>query len=184
MYSWAIPNQEAIDKLVELSPVVEIGAGGGYWAWLVRENGGVIHAYDIEPVPGYGKRGYSGARSDNGNKYVDFDWGTVKKGGPEKVLEHPECKTLFICWPDYGGSAAYESAIRFKGDTIVYIGEWSGGCTGDGKFFKLVGDSDPWFDENEKASLEGIEQQWQIKETIDIPQFYGLHDAMFILERV
>jgi hypothetical protein len=38
-YGWAIPTDEAIAALVELSPLVEIGAGRGYWAHLLRQAG-------------------------------------------------------------------------------------------------------------------------------------------------
>jgi len=45
-YSFAIPNQEAIDEILRHTPVVEIGCGLGYWAHLVRAHQGDIIAYD------------------------------------------------------------------------------------------------------------------------------------------
>src|SRR5579885_3340312 len=45
-WAWAVPDEKAIKTLVEHSPVVEIGAGTGYWARLATEAGGDVVAYD------------------------------------------------------------------------------------------------------------------------------------------
>ena len=31
-YAWAVPTEEALDVLSEHAPLVEVGAGSGYWA--------------------------------------------------------------------------------------------------------------------------------------------------------
>src|SRR6266542_3799539 len=33
-YAHAIPDEDALETLAELAPLVELGAGTGYWAWL------------------------------------------------------------------------------------------------------------------------------------------------------
>jgi len=48
-YSWAIPNQEAIDYLVSQSPIIEMGAGTGYWSKLISDSGGEVIAFDESP---------------------------------------------------------------------------------------------------------------------------------------
>src|SRR5262249_51994941 len=45
-YAWAVPDEEALRVCVKYSPLVEIGAGGGYWANLITQLGGKVHAYD------------------------------------------------------------------------------------------------------------------------------------------
>jgi hypothetical protein len=45
-YAWAIPNPEAIATLVQHSPLIEIGAGRGYWAALAAAEGADILAFD------------------------------------------------------------------------------------------------------------------------------------------
>ena len=45
-YGLAIPTDEAIAACVARSPLVEIGAGLGYWASLIAQQGGDIAAYD------------------------------------------------------------------------------------------------------------------------------------------
>ena len=36
-YAFAIPSDEALDALADVSPLVEMGAGTGYWAYLLRK---------------------------------------------------------------------------------------------------------------------------------------------------
>jgi hypothetical protein len=54
MYSWAVPTDEAIAAIANASPfgVVEVGAGTGYWAMLLRHRGVDVLAYDRTPVAG------------------------------------------------------------------------------------------------------------------------------------
>lgn len=48
-FAYAVPSHDALAILSSLSPVVEIGAGTGYWASLLRARGATVYAYDIEP---------------------------------------------------------------------------------------------------------------------------------------
>lgn len=45
-YAWAVPDAAAIAALAARSPLVEIGAGTGYWARLLAAAGADIIAYD------------------------------------------------------------------------------------------------------------------------------------------
>jgi hypothetical protein len=48
-YAWCIPSTEAVRVLAKLSPVVEIGAGSGYWGYMLKQmEGCVYHAFDIK----------------------------------------------------------------------------------------------------------------------------------------
>ncbi|KAJ1391800.1 hypothetical protein B484DRAFT_284306 [Ochromonadaceae sp. CCMP2298] len=81
-YAWAIPNERALRILTSFSPLIEIGAGKGYWAALLRLVEVDILAYD---------------------KKVAVDcWTEVLKGGP-KMLQQPEAegRTLFLCYVSY-----------------------------------------------------------------------------------
>ncbi len=104
-YSWAIPNDRALEILGHFSPIVEIGAGKGYWASLLSQRGVDITAYDI---------------------FVDSknSWTTVQKGGP-KVLKHIANKgrTLFLCYPDEAQDMSIECLDNYSGEYIVHVGE-------------------------------------------------------------
>jgi hypothetical protein len=46
-YAWAIPDARALRIIKHFAPVVEMGAGTGYWCYLLRQNGIDIVAYDL-----------------------------------------------------------------------------------------------------------------------------------------
>jgi hypothetical protein len=116
-YAWAIPSDAAIATIAALSPIVEIGAGGGYWAKLLREAGADVVAYDVAPYK---------------NHWVEGRWSGVHNGGPQMVGRHPD-RTLLLCWPPMSEMAA-EALKRYRGDTVAYIGEGAGGCTASDVF--------------------------------------------------
>src|SRR3990167_7792300 len=148
-YAWAIPNDAALDALAALGPIVEIGAGTGYWAHLLASRGVDIVAYDIAP----GK-----------NAWCDVErcYHPVSVGGLEKVADHPD-RALFLCWPPMSPMAA--DALRaYCGSAVAYVGE-HGGCTADDDFH---------------AQLAG---GWIEQADVMIPQWYGVHDALFIYQR-
>jgi hypothetical protein len=121
-YSFAIPTLKAIKTIAKLSPLVEMGAGTGYWTMLLRNSGAEVLAYDKKP----------GA----GNKYKFTKSYTKIEQGTEKVLGriHPEF-SLFLCWPNYNSDFAFNCLREFQGNKLIYIGENRGGCTGNDKFF-------------------------------------------------
>lgn len=154
-FSWAIPTNEVIDQLVKLpQPMVELGAGTGYWAALLASAGAEVHAFDkhVDSIS---------------NKYRHKPrYFKVESGTPETVLVGDACwKTLMLCWPDYSTSFAFDSIRRFNGSHVVYIGEGSGGCTACDKFHDFA------------------EQNFFTKAVLSIPQWWGIHDSVFVLER-
>src|ERR1700739_4802017 len=102
-YSWAIPNQNAIEGIIKFSPIVELGAGSGYWAWLLMQAGAEVIALDVEPLQ-------------------PPLWLIPKRGNAEQVSHYPD-HALLLCWPPYESPMAYQALRAYKGRTIIYIGE-------------------------------------------------------------
>ena len=126
-HAWAVPCKEAIDVLVEHSPLIEIGAGKGYWAWLASKAGADILAFDLLP---------------NDNHYCDGSvppWFLVQHGGASAVSAHPG-RTLFMCWAPYQAPMASACLGRYKGEKLIWVGEGDGGCCGDDRFWKMIED--------------------------------------------
>lgn len=153
-YSWAVPSQEAIELLVGLCPLVEIGAGLGLWAHLVARAGGDVIAYDIKPTSKRGRNSYHGRHSRHH---------PVIKGGARKTARYPG-RTLFLCWPPMS-NMAHEALRFYRGNRVVYVGEWRHGCTADDAFHGV------------------LDRQWNYVSGLDIPQWYGLHDTLTVWER-
>lgn len=110
-YSWAVPSREAIAELVLRQPLVEIGSGTGYWAWLVAQAGGRIIAYDREPLQ-------------------PPKWIEVIEGEASRVRDHADA-TLFLCWPPYKDPMAADALAHYHGDTVIYVGEFRGRTADD-----------------------------------------------------
>lgn len=111
-----MPDQHAINILKKFSPIIEIGAGKGYWAYLMRQQGIEITPYDIEPQ--------------------SKSWTNVKKGDPSVLVSNrkklPSNSTLFLCYPDEGSSVGIECLTNIVESTdaldpfcqyIVHVGE-------------------------------------------------------------
>lgn len=104
-YSWAIPDSRSLNIIKSFSPIVEIGCGNGYWAYLLRKLEVDIIAVD---------------------KVVDDStaWTNIVKGNP-KILQQDNCKNrnLFLCYPDEDRSMAEKCLKYFVGDIILHVGE-------------------------------------------------------------
>lgn len=156
-FSFAIPNREAINEIVKYSPLIEIGAGSGYWAYLIRKNGGKIVAFDNEER----NRDWIEHRK---SIFFTGNWFDVKFGDENKIKKYPN-HTLFLCWVELGGDYGLKALKLYKGKHLIYIGEFEGDCCATDKFFKYL---------NKHFK--------EIKE-IDIPKWNGLHDWFVIYER-
>lgn len=152
-YAWAIPNDEALQAIAEVGPIVEIGSGTGYWAKLLREYGVDILAFDQHA-------------GDHAANYYRFThtWSEVQFGNSYSAKRYPE-RTLMLCWPCYNEPFANQALKSYKGDTFVYIGEGMYGCNGD------------------KAFHERLERDWECIKTVHIPQWDSVRDRLEIYKR-
>jgi len=115
-YSWAIPSNEAIQEIAQYSPLLELGAGTGYWGWLLRQAGALINCYDSNPGAGP-------------------HWSEVEYGTPETLNELPDLaeRTLLLVWPPLDEPMAEAALEAFTGKRLIYVGEWRG-RTGSARF--------------------------------------------------
>jgi hypothetical protein len=155
-YSWAIPDEEAIRTLAQFSPLVEIGAGRGYWTALLQKMGADIVAYDLNPPHTHQNAWHP---KDGTPSYT-----SVFVGGPEVVRDHQD-RNLFLCWPPYDDPMAYNCLYWYRGKHVIYIGEGHGGCTGDDKFHNT------------------LERDFELIMRVEIPVWRGIHDSLEVWER-
>lgn len=88
-YAWAIPNDDALLEIAKYSPLIEVGAGTGYWAWLLRQLGVDILAFDKYPP--------SQNSTSKSEFHPDADTWTEVLEGDESVLDSIIDRTLFLC---------------------------------------------------------------------------------------
>lgn len=108
-YAWAVPNDTALDTIAAHSPggVLELGAGAGFWAMLLRARGVDVLAFDPDPA---GTVGWH-----NGHRWTGVGW-----GDHTAAAEHPG-RTLLLCWPLRAWAS--EAVALYRGATVVYVGQ-------------------------------------------------------------
>ncbi len=152
-YSWAIPDREAIELIVKYSPLVEVGAGNGYWAYLISQLGGEIICFDKYP-----------GKIHQSEEYFEQMWYPVS-GEDENIVTEFSDRSLFLCWAPYNDDMAVNCLRNYSGNTVVYVGEGVDGCCANDAFFELL---------TEKFTLcDGAE----------IPSYLGINDKLFVFQR-
>jgi hypothetical protein len=153
-YAHGVSSEEALAAIGALSPIVEVGAGAGYWARMLAERGADVVAYDRDPAGKW--RG------------TDPTWFDVREAdGAEAAARHPD-RALLIIWPPFDTPMA-EEALRAYGTAggrrLAYVGEDSEGCTADAGFFRL------------------LREAWRETAGVALPQWPGLHDGLWLYEK-
>src|SRR5260370_18813681 len=84
-YAFGVPGEDALSCIASHAPIVEVGAGNGYWARCLRERGVDVLAYD--------------QLGDQWHAWFRELWTDVVRGGPEALAGHAD-RTLLLCCPD------------------------------------------------------------------------------------
>jgi len=159
LFSWAIPGEGALGVLGGYAPLLECGAGTGYWAALLRARGADIEA--VDPVPPGGACGE--------NKYhhgVRRPWTDVRPADAVAAVRASPDRTLFLCWPPYDAELASYAALRaYRGDVVLYVGGGPGGPTGTVRFHRE------------------LELNWSPAEQVAVPTWPGLRDRLVVYRR-
>lgn len=173
-YAWAIPTEATIRLIARLSPIVEIGAGTGYWASLLQSVGADVVAYDTAP-PGHPR--YDAKWGDHPVWHSGSEPFTeVLHGGAEAASDHPD-RTLLLCWPPYLEAMGYDAVKAYHdagGGRVAYIGESADGCCGSDAMFDAFGMA------YESPQTEAL---FEWASTHEVRQWEGLHDRLMIFER-
>lgn len=156
LFSWAIPAEGALAVLARHAPLVECGAGTGYWAALLEARGVDILASDKAP-PG-GNEYHGGHRP----------WTKVQIADAVRAVRAARStdRTLFLCWPPFDDDdASYAALCAYRGDTFVYAGGGPGGPTGSVRFHRELA------------------LNWHPAEQAALPNWPGLQDRLIVYRR-
>lgn len=119
-YAWAVPDERALRVIAHFGPILEIGAGSGYWAALLRDRGVDTIAADL----------HTGGAAKGAHK----PWTTVLRKGPELCAAHAD-RALLLVYPDDFEESADSLALSclesYAGSTVIHVGELFGGARGD-----------------------------------------------------
>jgi hypothetical protein len=152
-YGFAILTREAIEAIRPYGPLLEIGAGSGYWAYELTNYGiDVIATDNLTENFGWFREGKTTKQERWKKHYIEIE----KLEAVDAVRKYPN-RNLLIVWPSYGGSWAADALEVFTGQVVVYMGEWGDACAED-RFFDL------------------LDQRFSDQVWIRMPHFWGLHD--------
>jgi hypothetical protein len=131
---YAIPCHEAIETCVGLSPLVEVGAGLGFWAHLIERSGGDIVATDLyprtvlEPASGEAEPSLQEMDSDHpcdtARIGTERSWHRVRPmDAADAVRAYPD-RTVLMIWPSLGRSWPEEVLdAMVPGQCLIHVGQ-------------------------------------------------------------
>jgi hypothetical protein len=150
-YAYAIPSPQTIEWVTRFSdgrPIIELGAGRGYWAAQLSRAGHGVHAYELEPPDTNDNASFPRA---TGQANVWFPVAGLDRLAAADLTD----SALLLCWPPgWGDSMASDALTAYEaagGDRLIYIGEPKGGKTGDDAFFDAL--SERWKLESTDSSF-------------------------------
>lgn len=160
LFAWAIPDAGALAVLARYAPIIDCGAGTGYWAALLRALGADVVACDLAP-PGRTPR--------DDNRYHDAGrrpWAPVQVTSAVTALRANPGRTLFLCWPPCDDDGASYAALRaYHGDLFAYAGGGQDGPTGTVRFHRE------------------LVLNWHPVEQVMLPNWPGLRDRLVVYRR-
>ncbi|XP_006815735.2 uncharacterized protein LOC100378907 [Saccoglossus kowalevskii] len=159
LFSFSVPFPVALDFIVGLEdPIVSMGAGCGYWEYLLKKRGVDIVCYD-----------------QNSQYAPDMRYIEIKDGGPEVLSEYSE-RTLMISWPDSEESSTFSTDClkHYKGSSIIHIGE----------LFGETMSSNPWGQSTSQNFQLQLGEEYRCINRVQLPNWPGHMDALTLWRRV
>ena len=177
-FSFAIPNKPALEAIARYGPVVELGAGTGYWCKLLRDRGVDVVAYDLHPPT-----------ADLANRFFSQSHAEVLEGD-EQVLaggNHAD-RTLFLCWPNNDVAADDWDARCLKlygGGTVVHVGELRGHSRVPigAPLAQADGEGAPSGVTTSLACQLALEKGFELVETVGLPNWHFTSDRLTVWRR-
>jgi hypothetical protein len=153
-WGFSLPCAEAVEALKSLGPLLEVGAGSGYWSALLSAAGGSVIATDAHAAGDIG-HGFTAGRH----------WPVEPLSGPEAVQRWPD-RTVFCSWPTRGDPWLEETVeLLVPGRRLALIIEPPGGKTANAGLYQRLA------------------SEFRLLDTIPIPQFPDHEDQLLVYER-
>lgn len=162
-FAWVYITMELLNQIVKFvgkCKILEVAGGNGLLGSLLLSLGCHITITDL--FTGHYK--YIGTTcKDKRRRFSPY---IEEISGPKAVMKYRDANVLLLCWPPQD-SMAYKCLSNFKGNKVVFIGEYDGyqvSLNGDANFFSL------------------LKMDWDVEKII-ITNWYGIHDELFLYSR-
>ena len=196
LFSWGVPTSDTlefiqlVDTQYNISQFVEVGAGTGYWGFLLRQRNMYIIPIDANPCHVSSSNGFHTLDSGNVPPFC-----RVLEGRPDFLRRLVGFRNLFLCWPprerDLFSSSpeltnlALNSLTNFQGDTLLFVGE---GLASNNRIRYHL--SCPSTAESHRYSTAGptfnhaVVADWNGKGHTVTPKWPGSYDVLTFWEKV
>ncbi|KAI9027726.1 hypothetical protein DFJ74DRAFT_501766 [Hyaloraphidium curvatum] len=193
VYSFALPNERALEcilrhchELRQSDPrakLVEIGAGSGYWCWLLarRDPEFRFKCYDMHPPLDCLEQETQHPPPDEEDEQetlgLEVSFVTVRRGAPVSVFAESEegnSDMLLLVWPPPAPNEMGFEALRlFQGALVAFVGDFKAGFAADDA--PVTG----------TAQLhDALRRDWKLVEHVAIPRWLDeMGDALHIFAR-
>jgi len=152
-WGFSLPCREAVTALRGFGPILEIGAGTGFWTAMLRAAGHDMIATDL--AAGLSPYGFSVSRHAEVEQLAALD----------AVRKYPD-RDLFCSWPSENQPWAADAVGELRpGRKLALILDDRGTITGDDTLRRRLA------------------ERYRALEVIEIPRFPGLHDRLHLFER-
>lgn len=173
-----LPTDTAIETILEFSPILEIGAGSGYWAKVLSDAGADVIATDYLPpnvqyenlpddyFDGVGTEKYqfiSAFREED--EPFQETWHTVHVADHSCVQSYPS-HTILMCHPPVGNWTEEVLEYCHLGQELVFVGEWFPGADATPLFFKKLVDN------------------WECVRTFPVYDWASMHTGGYVFRKV
>jgi hypothetical protein len=133
-YGFAVLYRAAIEAMRPYAPLLEIGAGSGYWTYELRK-------YGVDCIATDTMDGQYGFFEENGEvtsrRWTHHYTHIEILNSVEAVRKYPN-RNILTVWPDYGAPWAADALDIFTGQVVIYMGEGHGNATADDRFHELL----------------------------------------------
>ena len=164
VYPEYVPTDTAIETLCEYGPLLEVGAGNGYWAHTVNENGGNCLPTDLSPEA-VSTTEFPATVTYDGTEYETKVWADVREyDGVAAVQDYPD-RTVVMCHPSGATRWSEDVLAAITDQPFIFIGEWFPGADATPMFFKRLADD------------------WELVETFPVYDWASMHVRGYVFEQ-
>lgn len=156
-YGHGIPSRMTIATLAAGNPMVEVGAGTGYWAKLISQRNKAM----IYPTDELGNGEVNEWFQQIGKHHP-----VEKLDGVEAVRKYPNCDVLMV-WPTQRNDVAAHAAAEMQVDRKLFVVHHGlGGITGTARLFHVL-----------RTDFEQVDE-------ITLPRYPWLNDRFLVYKKV
>lgn len=157
-FGFAILSMGAVEAIRPYQPLVELGAGSGYWSYELQRFG-----IDVIATDPFDEMFWS-FRREKRERWQKLYTSIEKLNSVEAIRKYPK-RVPLIVWPSYDESWAADALDIYTGETVIYFGEGEGNATADDRFHQL------------------LDTNFADQHYVRMPHFWGCYDRWLIIAK-